>query len=199
MVPMLDEAVELAAEAGAHEVVIGMAHRGRLNVLAHVVGRPYEVILREFEGERTIEAVARRPRGRHRRREVPPRRRGDAPDRERRDHASRSRRTRATSRRSTPSSRAGRAPSRPTARTAAASHDSAVALPVLIHGDASFAGPGRRRRDAQPRRSRRLHDRRHAAPDREQPGRLHDRAGRGPLDALLERPREGLRRRRSST
>ena len=34
-----------------------MAHRGRLNVLAHVVGRPYETILREFEGERTIEAV----------------------------------------------------------------------------------------------------------------------------------------------
>jgi 2-oxoglutarate dehydrogenase E1 component len=57
MVPMLDEAIELAADEGAHEVVIGMAHRGRLNVLAHVVGRPYEVILREFEGERTIEAV----------------------------------------------------------------------------------------------------------------------------------------------
>ncbi len=57
MVPMLDEAIELAADAGAHEVVIGMAHRGRLNVLAHVVGRPYETILREFEGERTIEAV----------------------------------------------------------------------------------------------------------------------------------------------
>ena len=36
MVPMLDEAIELAAEAGAHEVVIGMAHRGRLNVLAHI-------------------------------------------------------------------------------------------------------------------------------------------------------------------
>ena len=35
LVPMLDEAIELAAEAGAHEVVIGMAHRGRLNVLAH--------------------------------------------------------------------------------------------------------------------------------------------------------------------
>ncbi|HVS85234.1 MAG TPA: hypothetical protein VHD91_06355, partial [Gaiellaceae bacterium] len=57
MIPMLDETIELAAEDGAHEVVIGMAHRGRLNVLAHVVGRPYEVILREFEGERTIEAV----------------------------------------------------------------------------------------------------------------------------------------------
>jgi 2-oxoglutarate dehydrogenase complex dehydrogenase (E1) component-like enzyme len=57
MVPMLDEAIDIAADEGAHEVVIGMAHRGRLNVLAHVVGRPYEVILREFEGERTIEAV----------------------------------------------------------------------------------------------------------------------------------------------
>src|SRR3954466_11964759 len=57
MVPMLDEAIELAADPGAHEVVMGMAHRGRLNVLAHVVGRPYDVILREFEGERTIEAV----------------------------------------------------------------------------------------------------------------------------------------------
>jgi 2-oxoglutarate dehydrogenase E1 component len=58
MVPMLDEAIELGAEAGAHEVVIGMAHRGRLNVLAHTIGRPYEEVLREFEGERTIEAIA---------------------------------------------------------------------------------------------------------------------------------------------
>ena len=58
MVPMLDEAVELGVEAGAHEVVIGMAHRGRLNVLAHIIGRPYGELLREFEGERTIEAIA---------------------------------------------------------------------------------------------------------------------------------------------
>src|SRR5256714_169449 len=57
LVPMLDEAISLAADAGAHDVVVGMAHRGRLNVLAHVVGRPYETILREFEGERTIDAV----------------------------------------------------------------------------------------------------------------------------------------------
>jgi hypothetical protein len=57
MVPMLDEAIELAAENGAHEVVIGMAHRGRLNVLAHTLGLGYDSILREFEGERTIEAV----------------------------------------------------------------------------------------------------------------------------------------------
>jgi 2-oxoglutarate dehydrogenase E1 component len=57
LVPMLDETLELSAAAGAREVVIGMAHRGRLNVLAHVLGRPYESILREFEGERAITAV----------------------------------------------------------------------------------------------------------------------------------------------
>jgi 2-oxoglutarate dehydrogenase E1 component len=63
LVPMLDEAVGLAAEEGGHEVVLGMAHRGRLNVLAHVLGRPYETILREFEGERTLEAVSADPEG----------------------------------------------------------------------------------------------------------------------------------------
>jgi 2-oxoglutarate dehydrogenase E1 component len=63
MVPMLDETIALAAEEGGHEVVLGMAHRGRLNVLAHVLGRPYETILREFEGERTLEAVAADPEG----------------------------------------------------------------------------------------------------------------------------------------
>src|SRR5262249_5591514 len=61
MVPMLDEAIELAAGSGAHEVVVGMAHRGRLSVLAHTIGQPYESILREFEGERTIEAVVSDP------------------------------------------------------------------------------------------------------------------------------------------
>ncbi|HEX6940784.1 MAG TPA: 2-oxoglutarate dehydrogenase E1 component [Longimicrobiales bacterium] len=50
MVPMLDLAIERAAAAGAREVVIGMAHRGRLNVLTHVVGRPYATIIAEFEG-----------------------------------------------------------------------------------------------------------------------------------------------------
>src|SRR6476661_7178541 len=63
MIPMLDETIGLAAEEGGHEVVLGMAHRGRLNVLAHVLGRPYETILREFEGERTLEAVAADPEG----------------------------------------------------------------------------------------------------------------------------------------
>src|SRR4051812_2348461 len=43
-VPMLDEMIQLAAAEGAREVVIGMAHRGRLNVLAHNLGRAYETI-----------------------------------------------------------------------------------------------------------------------------------------------------------
>ncbi|HSJ10759.1 MAG TPA: 2-oxoglutarate dehydrogenase E1 component [Longimicrobiales bacterium] len=50
MVPMLDLAVERAAAAGAREVAIGMAHRGRLNVLAHVLGMPYGDIIAKFEG-----------------------------------------------------------------------------------------------------------------------------------------------------
>jgi 2-oxoglutarate dehydrogenase E1 component len=63
MVPMLDQAIELGSADGAREVVIGMAHRGRLNVLAHIVGRPYDVILREFEGERVLGAVGLDPEG----------------------------------------------------------------------------------------------------------------------------------------
>jgi 2-oxoglutarate dehydrogenase E1 component len=50
LIPMLDLAIETAADAGAREVVLGMAHRGRLNVLAHTVGRPYVTIFAEFEG-----------------------------------------------------------------------------------------------------------------------------------------------------
>ena len=52
MVLALDQVLTDAAEAGAHEAVIGMAHRGRLNVLAHIVGVTYEAILAEFEAGR---------------------------------------------------------------------------------------------------------------------------------------------------
>ena len=63
LVPMLDETIELVAAAGAHEVVIGMAHRGRLNALVHTVGRSYESVLREFEGERSYDALVVDPEG----------------------------------------------------------------------------------------------------------------------------------------
>ncbi len=57
IVPMLDELVTLAGRAGAGEVVFGMAHRGRLAVLAHNLGRSVESILAEFEGSKQIEQV----------------------------------------------------------------------------------------------------------------------------------------------
>jgi 2-oxoglutarate dehydrogenase E1 component len=141
MVPMLDEAIELAAEQGAHEVVIGMAHRGRLNVLAHTLGLGYDSILREFEGERTIEAVVATDEGGT----------GDV-----KYHLG------AEGTRSTPSGDVtvtlaanpshleavdpvveGRARAEQTDRsTRYGLHDPSVALPVLIHGDASFPGQG---------------------------------------------------------
>jgi 2-oxoglutarate dehydrogenase E1 component len=141
MVPMLDEAVEIAAGAGAHEIVIGMAHRGRLNVLAHTLGRPYETILREFEGERTIEAVVTNDEGGT----------GDV-----KYHLA------ATGTRATASGEVtvtlapnpshleavdpvveGWTRGEQTDRSYGAGvHDPSVALPILIHGDASFAGQG---------------------------------------------------------
>jgi 2-oxoglutarate dehydrogenase E1 component len=62
-VPMLDEVTQLAAGQGAREVVIGMAHRGRLNVLAHNLGRPYQSIFAEFEGSSTLEPITTLPQG----------------------------------------------------------------------------------------------------------------------------------------
>src|SRR5215211_959046 len=49
-IALLDEVCEQAAEAGLEEVCIGMPHRGRLNVLANIVGKSYAQIFREFEG-----------------------------------------------------------------------------------------------------------------------------------------------------
>ena len=141
MVPMLDESIELAAEAGAHEVVIGMAHRGRLNVLAHTIGQPYESILREFEGERTIEAVVADPEGGT----------GDV-----KYHLGAEGVRKTASGEITVTLCAnpshleavdpvveGRTRAEQTDRsTRAGVHDPGVALPILIHGDASFAGQG---------------------------------------------------------
>ena len=141
MVPMLDEALELAAEGGAHEVVIGMAHRGRLNVLAHIIGRPYEELLREFEGERTIEAVAAAAEGAS----------GDV-----KYHLGAVGRRPAAAGEVTVTLAAnpshleavdpvveGTARADQTDRsTVGGVHDASVALPILIHGDASFPGQG---------------------------------------------------------
>jgi 2-oxoglutarate dehydrogenase E1 component len=62
-VPMLDEIIQLAATRSAREVVIGTAHRGRLNILAHNLGRPYGTIFAEFEGASTLEPITTIPQG----------------------------------------------------------------------------------------------------------------------------------------
>ncbi len=141
LVPMLDETISLAAAGGGHEVVIGMAHRGRLNALAHTVGRSYQSILREFEGERSIDALVVDPEGGT----------GDV-----KYHLP------ASGTRVTPVGEIdvtivpnpshleaadpvveGRARAEQTDRSAGAGiHDPSVALPVLIHGDAAFPGQG---------------------------------------------------------
>ncbi len=51
LIPMLDDLFNAAADNGAVEAVIGMAHRGRLNVLANILGKSYEKIFHEFEGD----------------------------------------------------------------------------------------------------------------------------------------------------
>ncbi|HEX3291283.1 MAG TPA: 2-oxoglutarate dehydrogenase E1 component [Gaiella sp.] len=141
LIPMLDEAIELAGEGGAHEVVLGMAHRGRLNALVHTVGRSYESVLREFEGERSYDALVVDPEGGS----------GDV-----KYHlpASGTRSTRAGEIEVTiapnPSHLEAVDPvvegwtrAEQTDRSRGAGlHDPTVALPILIHGDAAFAGQG---------------------------------------------------------
>ncbi|MFN8643422.1 MAG: 2-oxoglutarate dehydrogenase E1 component [Candidatus Binatia bacterium] len=50
LIPLLDTLIEDAGSAGVEEIVMGMPHRGRLNVLVNVLRKPYEMILAEFEG-----------------------------------------------------------------------------------------------------------------------------------------------------
>jgi 2-oxoglutarate dehydrogenase E1 component len=49
LIPLLDHAIEIGGSKGVEEVVIGMAHRGRLNVMANILGKPARQIFREFE------------------------------------------------------------------------------------------------------------------------------------------------------
>ena len=142
-VPMLDFTIELAGAHGTRKVTIGMAHRGRLNVLAHVVNVPYETILAEFEGGR--------------REESPETEGGTAGTGDVKYHHG----AEGVYRTSTGQDVAvtlspnpshleavnpiveGRARADQTDRhTPDAKHDYTIAVPVLLHGDAAFAGQG---------------------------------------------------------
>ncbi|MBI1306556.1 MAG: 2-oxoglutarate dehydrogenase E1 component [Bacteroidetes bacterium] len=57
LIPALDSAIEHGSELGVKEYVIGMAHRGRLNVLANIMNKSYEEIFTEFEGKAYQDAL----------------------------------------------------------------------------------------------------------------------------------------------
>ncbi len=142
LVPMLDLTIERAAEAGARDVVVGMAHRGRLNVLAHTVGRPYETIFAEFEGGRHVEAGQLTPEGGT----------GDVKYHHGAEGAYVTTKGKAITVTLCPNPSHlefvapvvdGRARARQTQRRGRdAHHDPSASLPVTIHGDAAFAGQG---------------------------------------------------------
>lgn len=54
-IPAIDKIINRSAELGASEIMIGMAHRGRLNVLANIMGKTYEEIFSEFEGNMEVD------------------------------------------------------------------------------------------------------------------------------------------------
>jgi 2-oxoglutarate decarboxylase len=142
LVPMLDEVIELASDAGAREVVLGMAHRGRLNVLAHNVRRPYESILVEFEGEQTLSDETAKPEGGT----------GDVKYHYGASGTYRTKTGRGVTVTLSPNPShleyvnpviEGRARADQTSRKARElTHDANAVLPVLIHGDAAFPGQG---------------------------------------------------------
>jgi len=141
LVPMLDQTIELAGTSGARRVVLGLAHRGRLNVLAHVVGLPYETIFAEFEGGRHVEGTL-----------TPEGGTGDVKYHHGADGVYQTAAGKPVNITLTPNPShleavnpvvEGRARANQTNRRGKdAIHDGTVALPVLIHGDASFAAQG---------------------------------------------------------
>ena len=144
LVPMLDEALDIAGRRGGREMVIGMAHRGRLNVLAHTVGRPYEAILAEFEGEQKSIKSSRTA--------MPE---GGTGDVKYHYGASGTYTTRSGKRLTVTLSPnpshlefvdpviVGRARADQTSRKGRGiAHDPSVVVPLLVHGDAAFPGQG---------------------------------------------------------
>ncbi len=57
LIPAMDQILQSAANAGLDEVAIGMAHRGRLNVLTNIAGKTYGQVFREFEGSTDVKGV----------------------------------------------------------------------------------------------------------------------------------------------
>ena len=177
-IALLDEVCEQAADAGLEEVCIGMPHRGRLNVLANVVGKSYAHIFREFEGNldpRTVQGS------------------GDV-----KYHLGSEGQFTALSgvdhqdlRGGQPQPPRGGQPGAGGHRPGQAGHPGpGRRVPGAAGADARgrrLRRTGRSGRDAEPQPAPRLPDRRHGPRHRQQPGRLHHLADRVAVLDLLHR------------
>ena len=196
LVSITDEVIELVGDEGADDVVMGMAHRGRLAFISRVVGRPPESILAEFEGHMAFES-------------------GDEEVRETAGdvkyhlgaegtYTTRNGRTVRVKLAANPS-HLEQVNAVAEGLTRALQTDrgtrDAAAQPRVGGADPDprrrrLHRPGRRGGDVQPPGTARLHHRRHDPRDREQPDRVHHRPVRLALDVPRERPGARLRRAR---
>ena len=175
LIPLLDKLMQHAGAAGVQELVIGMAHRGRLNVLVNTLGKMPKDLFAEFEGKHDDVTLA-----------------GDVKYHEG-----------FSSNVMTPGGPMhlslafnpshleivdpvveGSVRARQHRRR---DKSGSQVLPVLIHGDASYCRAGRRHGNAKPRADARVRHRWHGAYHHQQPDRLHDvRPARRAFDALLQ-------------
>ena len=181
-IPILDEILSLAADAGLDSAVLGMAHRGRLNVLANIMGKSYDQIFKEFEGHVDPSSVQGS---------------GDV-----KYHLGATRQVRVA--RPAPTSASSSPPTRATSRRSTRSSMGMVrARQDQIDPPRSYPGaadpdprrrrvrrPGRRRRVPGDERHQRLPRRRHDPPHHQQPDRVHHGAAVRPLVAVLQRRRQ---------
>ena len=177
-----------------------MAHRGRLNVLAHIVNLPYETIFAEFEGGRHVEETL-----------TPEGGTGDVKYHHGAEGTYRTAFGKTVTVTLSPNPShleavnpvvEGRARAEQTSRRGPdAHHDGTVALPVLIHGDAAFPGQGGVAETFNLARLQGYTHRRHDPPDRQQSDRLHHRPARrrAPPTTRAISPRASTRRSSTST
>ena len=188
--PALEAILRRSAALGVRELVIGMPHRGRLNVLANFVGKPYAAIFSEFQGNST------NPEHVHGSGDVKYHL-GTSADREigGTHHPS-------VIGRQPVASRSGR-PGRPRQGPGqAAAARRRRAQPGRRHPDAwrrRLRRPGAGRRVARIVGADRLFHRRHDPPDRQQPDRLYHRTLGGAVEPLSVGRGQGRCRRRSFT
>ena len=185
LVPILDAIIAGAASQGARHTIVGMAHRGRLNVLAHILEKPYAQILAEFKdpvAQRTLRidlgwmgdvkyhagASTPGPVG-HTYVTMPPNP----------SHLE------AVNPVVAGMARAAGTVDRPARTTALRWRADAADPDSRRHG---LPRPGHRRRDAEPVASERLRHGRHDSHHRQQPARIHGHAGRVLQHELRERP-----------